>query len=230
MVAYVHAQLSHLARFAGSTTKRLFPSAATHLRAIRLLLQPESYLTTSGWTTSLKLGRPSGPGGEPMPWMNLPIIEFLRERLSKEQRVFEYGSGYSTLFFAERVDSVISIEHDQAWLQRVREMAPSNVQVFHFELRADGLYRQSVQLHGSAADVIVIDGRDRVNCIRESIRDASERRVLILDDSERERYDSGLRFAQGAGYRLLHFVGLRPGTHLAGRSTVMYRDGNCLGL
>lgn len=37
-------------------------------------------------------------------------------------KVFEYGSGGSTLFFARRVYSVNSIEHDRNWYENVKEV------------------------------------------------------------------------------------------------------------
>lgn len=39
--------------------------------------------------------------------------------------VFEYGSGGSTLFWASRVSSVISVEHDRDWYQKLRPQLSS---------------------------------------------------------------------------------------------------------
>jgi tRNA A58 N-methylase Trm61 len=36
-------------------------------------------------------------------------------------RVFEYGSGGSTVFFANLVQEVISVEHDRGWYQKLQE-------------------------------------------------------------------------------------------------------------
>lgn len=52
------------------------------------------------------------------PWITFTAARFLEELLSPEWRVFEYGAGGSTLFFAERVRELITVEHDQDWLHR----------------------------------------------------------------------------------------------------------------
>jgi protein-L-isoaspartate O-methyltransferase len=44
----------------------------------------------------------------------------LERRLNKTLSVFEYGSGYSTLFYARCARSVISVEYDQAWYSEHR--------------------------------------------------------------------------------------------------------------
>ena len=42
-------------------------------------------------------------------------------------RVFEYGAGYSTLYFADRVETVVSIEHVEAWVETLKTAMPDNV-------------------------------------------------------------------------------------------------------
>src|SRR5262245_28763699 len=50
-----------------------------------------------------------------VPWLTFGAVRFLESRLASTQRVFEYGSGGSTLFLARRVEQVISVEHDVRW-------------------------------------------------------------------------------------------------------------------
>jgi hypothetical protein len=69
--------------------------------------------------------RSLGPGANALedisPWMTFPAIRFLDQLLRRDMNVFEYGSGGSTLFLAERAGRVISTEHDAAWAKPVRE-------------------------------------------------------------------------------------------------------------
>lgn len=53
------------------------------------------------------------------PWIAFAAIDFLKRILAEDMRVFEYGSGGSTLFFARRVKEVISVEHDKGWSEKV---------------------------------------------------------------------------------------------------------------
>jgi hypothetical protein len=53
------------------------------------------------------------------PWITFEAISFLKGIISDNMKVFEYGAGGSTLFFAKRAKEVISIEHDEVWFQNV---------------------------------------------------------------------------------------------------------------
>ena len=50
-----------------------------------------------------------------VPWLVFSCIDFLDHWLKKDMQVFEYGSGGSTLYFAEKVGKITSIEHDAKW-------------------------------------------------------------------------------------------------------------------
>ena len=53
--------------------------------------------------------------GRPVPWYTWPAVEYLEQLDFSGRKVFEYGSGNSTLWWAERVREVISCEHDPVW-------------------------------------------------------------------------------------------------------------------
>lgn len=89
-----------------------------------------AYLQPRGWFNDY----PCDEDG-PTAWMTYPAIEFLKDIISKEHRVFEYGSGYSTAFFSRLAAEVVSVEHDSAWVGHVREIAPSAT-VHHVEENA----------------------------------------------------------------------------------------------
>jgi hypothetical protein len=57
-----------------------------------------------------------------VPWMNFNAISFLNKFLTKDMTVFEWGSGSSTLFLSQRVEKVISIEHNKEWYSKVNGM------------------------------------------------------------------------------------------------------------
>src|SRR5882724_5296346 len=54
------------------------------------------------------------------PWLSFAATRFLERQLKPAGRVFEWGSGNSTIFFAERVAEVVSVEYDSAWVQLVQ--------------------------------------------------------------------------------------------------------------
>jgi hypothetical protein len=50
-----------------------------------------------------------------LPWFSFAAIRVLQNSLNGTERVFEYGSGGSTFFFAHRSAQVLSVEDDPAW-------------------------------------------------------------------------------------------------------------------
>ncbi len=73
------------------------------------------YLLETGWFESFKSGEPVDADLKPIPWFTYSAIDFLKERLNNKLNILEFGSGNSTLFFAERVKKVISFEHSKDW-------------------------------------------------------------------------------------------------------------------
>lgn len=57
----------------------------------------------------------------PLPWFTFDAINYLAARIAPGWRVFEYGSGGSTLFWLKHGTEVVSIEHDSQWFERLRE-------------------------------------------------------------------------------------------------------------
>jgi hypothetical protein len=56
-----------------------------------------------------------------IPWMTFGVIDHLEEKATKDMKVFEYGAGSSTLFWAKRVKKVYSVEHDTLWAKKVKD-------------------------------------------------------------------------------------------------------------
>jgi hypothetical protein len=190
----------------------------------------KTYLHVTGWWESAKRGYPCSLQGEPLPWMNYAAVAFLEERLKNSFRLFEFGSGYSTMFYARKVGSVTSVEHDEAWHAFVRHRVPENVELFYRAEDQDGAYCRAIGEQQIKYDVVIVDGRDRVNCLRQSLEHLEDDGVVVLDDSDRERYREGIAYAQARGFRALVFEGLIPTRASRGRATVLYRRKNCLGL
>ena len=74
------------------------------------------FLAPSGWVSSKREQRPVSCDGTALPWFTFGAIEFLNQIIWAEASVFEYGAGYSTLWWQCVVNSVISVDHDPQWL------------------------------------------------------------------------------------------------------------------
>ena len=188
------------------------------------------YLEASGWLNSRRLKMPVDAEERPLPWWTYPIIDFLARRVRPDMRVFEFGSGNSTLWWASRVEHVTAVEHHPRWAVRMAQAVPDNVSLLHVPLEPDGDYCRTSQRTGGRFDIVVVDGRDRVNCARECLGSLKEDGVIVWDDSQRRRYRPGFRFLGRRGFRQLEFHGHGPMDTLPWETSVFYRDVNCLGL
>ena len=63
--------------------------------------------------------------GRPIPWYTYPAIEYLSNLDLSQKRVFEYGSGNSSLWWATRCQEIVAIELDREWYNKVNAIKPS---------------------------------------------------------------------------------------------------------
>jgi SAM-dependent methyltransferase len=160
------------------------------------------------------------------PWVTYPAIEYLEERLKPEHRVFEWGSGGSTLFFANRAAEVISVEHERAWHTAVAaKLAESgfeaNVQSilvepgrapspdWRFSSGAAGLtdrsfedyVRQIERYEDEAFDLVIVDGRARMGCLEAALCRVAPGGAVMLDNANYPRYTDRLAALRANGLR-----------------------------
>lgn len=117
--------------------------------------------------------------------------------LNKTYTVFEWGTGYSTIWLAQRVGKVITMEHDPDWFYKIqeiiRELGLTNIEQHLYPLDNEKYY---TKIHDfKDIDFIIIDGRNRIRCFNEAIKLG---KFIMLDDSERDKYSEaftkGLKF------------------------------------
>lgn len=210
--------------------RTIFPFFFVISRGFKLLYSERSFLNRAGYTNSLKLRRPCRKDGSYLPWMNYQVITFLEQRLNNDLELFEYGSGYSTLFFAKLVKQVTAIEHDFSWFEIVNTMKPASVNLIHQSLDDEDAYCNAAGRSKTAYDVIVVDGRLRVRCVKAAMNCLSAQGVILLDDSARDRYAEAISLLLSNGFKKLDFSGLKPGSINTHQTTVFYKTDNCLGI
>jgi hypothetical protein len=190
----------------------------------------DSYLNSVGWFDSFYQFMPVNNNGAAIPWYTYSAIDFLEGRIEKTMTVFEYGSGNSTIWWAEHVKKIVSCEHDQKWFNKLKPDIPENVEYTHIDLSSPANYETAALKNGNKFDVIVIDGRNRVNCARSSLVQLKDNGVVIWDNSDRKEYEKGYQFLLDNGFRRLDFTGMGPINGYAWCTSVFYRAENCLGI
>lgn len=213
--------------------KSIYPiSSLLNIKKVRSLLSfgIKGYLAEIGWFVAFQNKASVDGHNQPIPWFSYSFIDFIQGRLNKGQRVFEFGSGNSTRYFAEKCAAITSVEHDRAWYELGAKNKPSNADILYYPLDHDGEYCRAAQKFTEKQDIIIVDGRDRVNCCKQSVEALNQQGVLILDDSEREKYNEARLFLLNKGYKELSFSGISPGFFYRKATSVFYRSDNCLGI
>ena len=208
-------------------------------RFARLLLRPalarelgtlvtEGYLEETGWVRSVVSHELVDAEGGAVPWLMQPCSDFLRPWIQPHWRVFEYGAGASTLFFAGRTAAVLAVEHDAAFATELSARLPANAQVIVWPA-------SSAEYAGAVAQMqpphlVCIDGRNRMRCVAAALPCLDPPGVLVLDDAERPEYAGAVVQSRQAGFRSVEFHRLAPGQVRRKCTAVFYRADNILGL
>ena len=128
---------------------------------------------------------------KPIPWLPQGAINFLEEYLTKDMNMLEFGAGDSTLWFAERVGYIYSIEYDWKWMvkieRKIRQSGKNNV----------GLSLIQPPEINSLLDFILVDGGNRVLNFRQALRVLKPGGVIMLDNSERPEYQPCFDMVEG---------------------------------
>jgi len=154
-----------------------------------------------------------------VPWWTYDAIAEVDAFLAARPgaRVFEYGSGASTVWLARRAGEVISVEHDGGWHALVAgRLAALDLpaSVDHRYVPADtagaegdpeylsdkpghaGLsfktYASAIDAEDGPFDLIVIDGRARNACLAHARTRLSPGGLIVFDNSGRARYGDAI--------------------------------------
>jgi hypothetical protein len=79
-------------------------------------------------------------------------------------------------------------------------------------------------------DIVVIDGRDRVNCAKNCTAALRSGGVLVWDNSDRVEYRDGYDFLQAAAFKRIDFWGMGALATRRWCTSVFYRPENCLNI
>lgn len=166
-----------------------------------------------GWLLSL---RRESPVIAHTPLIPYSAIRYLNRLLHLDDSVFEYGSGGSTLWLADRVQRIVSVEHTSYWYERVEQEVARTKPAASVtlvlkpvdELQVEGSSNEENrataasrklddyinvvdQFEDDSFDLVFVDGLDtiRVACITRAQNKVRPGGLLVLDDSSRPSYN-----------------------------------------
>lgn len=180
-----------------------------------------------------------------VPWWTYNAIDVVSEFLEARPgaRVFEYGSGASTIWLARRAGRVTSVEHHADWHASMRDVLAVRDDICPVDLRLvapdaapadDPLYisekarekGQSFAGYASAIgaesdalyDLIVIDGRARNACLAHAADHLAPDGMIVFDNTGRSRY---MRAIEASGLSAQHLRGLTPALPYPDKTTLL---------
>lgn len=189
-----------------------------------------NFLNQKGWFKSYNLKQSIDKNGNPIPWCTYSFISFIENRLSKKMDIFEFGCGNSTKWFAKKVKSIKSVEHDKIWFEKIKNQIPTNAVIIYKELIYKGDYSKEVLKEKKKYHLIFIDGRDRNNSVYNSVKKLTLDGVIVFDNSQLSEYDDALNFLRKNNFKRLDFWGQIPIAAHENCTTIFYKTKNCLGI
>jgi SAM-dependent methyltransferase len=127
------------------------------------------------------------------PWLTPAANEILMSFLRGTDIGLEFGSGISTLWLANRIKYLTSIEHNESWYRRVQQMLKERDQDnvdYHLEIRdksdeegAQSAYvTQAERFDPHSLDFILVDGIYRDFCTLKVLDLLRPGGILVIDN------------------------------------------------
>jgi len=141
-----------------------------------------------------------------MPAQTKEDIALFKKILLKRDklRVFEWGTGYSTVYYPKLLKSLhkdflwISVDHNKEWHEKIKKHTTWMVwlRLEEFDASQSPIFTDLVSINKyidmprntKKFDVIIIDGRFRMRCLRVAEQCLAEGGVIILHDAHRRYY------------------------------------------
>ena len=153
------------------------------------------------------------------PFFAFEAVEWLEKFLTKDMKVFEWGSGGSTMYFAKKVKDLTTVEVNPEWYKKVSAVIKKNYDsncryISKVPERSDfPKYHSSKSEHrgfdfenycqtideypDEHFDLVVVDGAVRRFCIRHAFKKIKRGGFLFLDDAEEKRHIDGVEELTG---------------------------------
>lgn len=156
------------------------------------------------------------------PWWPYTAIDWVGAALPQHPRVFEFGGGGSTLWLEDRGATVTVVEHDEQWHNQLAHLLGTDTRLLFRPIDASGVipsvaapgyfdsYVNAIQEEAdNSLDLVIVDGRARVECARKAISKVKPGGLLLFDDTDRPRYQPAIDML--SGWERHDFVGVKPG-------------------
>lgn len=140
--------------------------------------------------------------GMVFPWYTKPFLDVLITWNIKNWDVFEWGGGYSTVWWAAHAKHVVTVDNNEEWLTGVQKnldqlnlhnvILKHRVTDSHADIGDGGQtspYVLAIDEDDKLYDCIIIDGRHRNTCATKVLAHLKPGGILILDNANQASCD-----------------------------------------
>jgi hypothetical protein len=168
------------------------------------------------WIKTLDVTKTSIDYG--LPWFSFQAIDYIKENLPNEARVFEFGGGGSTIFFERKKCEIHTVEHHKEWFANIAgkfkamefpwngyliepdkgdlAQVPEIGNPLHYSTDDSEYHNMNFKKYATKIDefedgyfdLVLVDGRSRPSCTYHAIPKIKSGGMLIIDNTEREYY------------------------------------------
>lgn len=149
---------------------------------LELISWRNSYFDKLGSQRSFGIKRPVMADDRCLPWMTYSAIEYISQFDLSSVTVFEYGSGYGSIFWAERARKVISVEDNPEWIRELESRRLPNQYIVHAKDLPE--YIHAIEQYNETPDIVIIDGKQRRACAANLLAIKLLPALVILDNSD----------------------------------------------
>lgn len=213
--------INKVARF----LKNVLPSFLWHpIRAVfTAIYTPIRFSLATGHFHSSIRRRAVSSDGIATPWYCYPVNDLFDRRDFSNKVVLEFGGGQSSIWWAERSKSVVTIEADSDWFSEIKNHQCENLEIVHFNYSEIEKIKAYLNAKSVCYDVIIIDGHDREKIASFCHNYLAAEGLILADNSDRYDMDSAMSPELGAR---VDFYGFAPGVSLR-HVTSLYFKNSC---
>jgi len=169
--------------------------------------------TEYGFLESSKKNIPVNDKNEVMPMYTYPCYEWLNSIDWNGSKVFEYGTGYSTIWWQNKNVDYHAVEDNKQWHDMIEDKTNIEYKPGHHK------YIESIYKYDFKFDVIVIDGVVRFDCIKPALEKIKDDGIIIFDNTDWHK-DSKEELDK-SDLIPIHFHGFKP-LHVDSETTSCY--------
>jgi hypothetical protein len=220
---------------------RCNPDLALTMKPSSLLWRPYLVLDAlrrsmgeTGWLRSLRTGKVEDSRGQALPWLTYPAIHFLDTLDLQDARIFEFGSGNSTLYWEQRlrageIRSYVGMESSRSYYTKMAKRSQFyRDRVFCREEVGDYFFLVEGKLFDAAHpfDLTIVDGPYLTHKRREmesALAITDSHGLIVVDDTQWLEKEI-VHFCERHRMFRLDFAGFAPAVSYSKVTSVLFRD------